>query len=531
MSTDKQSDTSPDDQIARCREYAEGQGWTVVESLVVAEAGISGASRHNRPRLLELIDRVAEWDVLLCFDFSRLARDSEDMGWIRNRLRIGKRTAVESSTGLDLFNVGSKVMGVFHEEYLVKLRADVHRGLRGKAERGLHAGGRAYGYRTVEAPGGKRLEVDRDQAATVLRIFKLRAGGDGLRTIAHALNADRIPAPRGKGWSVSALSTLVRNPIYCGEAVWNRSEWVKDHATGRRKRYERPESEWIRQQDEAWRIVSDDLWHAAQRTGEAHAAGVERDGRGRIVKATHRRARARYPLSGSLECGECGGSFFRLRSDDRYGCGWHRDRGPDVCTSALMIPRADLEERIFAALDRVLSPEVVMYAAQVALDRLRERWGGDESEAETLRLKDLDGEIQKAVDLAVTLPDLGEIKRKLEDLHAERRELQRRQTAREALTPDLDTLRPAVEAATRDLRAAFQAAPEEAQGALRALLGDHRLAVIPDAEKGYRVEGMLRLRGRPGRPGTPVDQGVAGARSDRLHTTERPLLLKMYFSS
>ena len=49
MSTDKQSDTSPEDQIARCREYAEGQGWRVVETLVVAEAGISGASRHNRP--------------------------------------------------------------------------------------------------------------------------------------------------------------------------------------------------------------------------------------------------------------------------------------------------------------------------------------------------------------------------------------------------------------------------------------------------------------------------------------------------
>ncbi len=49
MSTDKQSDTSPEDQIARCREYAEGQGWHVVESLVVAERGISGSSRHNRP--------------------------------------------------------------------------------------------------------------------------------------------------------------------------------------------------------------------------------------------------------------------------------------------------------------------------------------------------------------------------------------------------------------------------------------------------------------------------------------------------
>jgi len=60
MSTDKQSDTSPDDQIARCREYAEREGWAVVEDLVVAEAGVSGASRHNRPGLLEMMARISE---------------------------------------------------------------------------------------------------------------------------------------------------------------------------------------------------------------------------------------------------------------------------------------------------------------------------------------------------------------------------------------------------------------------------------------------------------------------------------------
>ncbi len=133
MSTDKQSADSPADQIAQCREFAQVRDWRVVESLVVTDAGISGASRHNRPRLLDLIDRIDEWDVLLCFDFSRLARDSEDLGWIRNRLRVHKRKAFETSTGLDVFNVGSKVMGVLNEEYLVKLRADTRRGMRGRA--------------------------------------------------------------------------------------------------------------------------------------------------------------------------------------------------------------------------------------------------------------------------------------------------------------------------------------------------------------------------------------------------------------
>ena len=119
MSMDKQSGDSPGDQIARCRDFAKRKGWDVAEELIAVDAGVSGASRHNRPSLLDLISRIPEWGVLLCWDFSRLARDGEDQGWIRNRLRVAKKSAVEVSTGLNLFNVGSKVMGVFAEEYLV----------------------------------------------------------------------------------------------------------------------------------------------------------------------------------------------------------------------------------------------------------------------------------------------------------------------------------------------------------------------------------------------------------------------------
>ena len=82
MSTDKQSAHSPGDQIARCREFAKQRGWRVVEDLVVEDAGVSGASRHNRPKLLELIARIEEWDRLLCFDFSRLSLNFYSMFFV-----------------------------------------------------------------------------------------------------------------------------------------------------------------------------------------------------------------------------------------------------------------------------------------------------------------------------------------------------------------------------------------------------------------------------------------------------------------
>lgn len=51
MSTDRQSEDSPADQIARCRTFALARGWTVLEELVIEEPAVSGATRHNRPGL------------------------------------------------------------------------------------------------------------------------------------------------------------------------------------------------------------------------------------------------------------------------------------------------------------------------------------------------------------------------------------------------------------------------------------------------------------------------------------------------
>jgi DNA invertase Pin-like site-specific DNA recombinase len=196
MSTDKQSDTSPEDQIARCREYAERHGWHVLDELVVAEHGISGASRHNRPGLLGLVERIGEWDVLVAFDFARLARNQEDLGWIRNRVRAHRKTAVEASTGLDLENVGARVMGVVAEEYLEKVRQDTHRGLHGAFDRKHATGGSPFGYRTEPIITGHDAHGFRSRRATASRSIRRRprsCPGSLRATRARGLDCARSP--------------------------------------------------------------------------------------------------------------------------------------------------------------------------------------------------------------------------------------------------------------------------------------------------------------------------------------------------
>jgi site-specific DNA recombinase len=65
-----------------------------------------------------------------------------------------------------------------------ELSKKTHRGLDGRVLRGLHAGGRCYGYRNAPTEDGVRLEINPPEAEVVRRIFEMSASGLSLKTIA-----------------------------------------------------------------------------------------------------------------------------------------------------------------------------------------------------------------------------------------------------------------------------------------------------------------------------------------------------------
>jgi site-specific DNA recombinase len=538
MSTDKQSSASTTDQVASCERFASERGWTIAPRLIVQDSGISGASRHNRQKLLDLIECIDEWDVLLCFDFSRLARDSEDLGWIRNRLRAFKRTAVESSTGLDLFNVGAKVLGIMNEEYLVKLRADTYRGLRGRVERKQFAGGTPYGYKTVANPSGRvdahgnsipdgyRLETDAGQGKTVRRIYSLYNRGDSYRSIAHQFNAEGVKPPRPRSqkgkkpaWTVSSVRSLILNPIYKGEYIWGRSEWIKDHETGKRRRYERPESEWIRKFDTSWQIVSEGIWSEAQKQMAQRGGNYPRTNSGAFDgKSKTRAGKSKYMLSGLLECAECGGGFYTVTRGRDYGCGWRRDRGPDVCGNETRIQRADLEDRVLGAIQtNILNPENVLYTVEQALAIIREETARPvDTSADRGRLVSIESELDNLVEQIGKLGHLDAYSRAIAKLESEKSEIDQRLLS--APTPiefSPKRLRQLVTDRVMDLQETFAGDPTGIRNAMKELLRGRRMTVGPDPERGFRVEGLfewpLQMQAaRPHKETGRLDSVVAG---------------------
>ena len=83
------------------------------------------------------------------------------------------------------------------------------------------------------------LEIDPVTAPVVRHIFDLRLQGNGFRKIALILNAEKVPAPRtfyymAEGrenhraetpfWNDVTVKTILRNEVYLGHMVQNKTE-------------------------------------------------------------------------------------------------------------------------------------------------------------------------------------------------------------------------------------------------------------------------------------------------------------------
>src|SRR5262249_34729689 len=161
-SSDLQSPTSIADQERLCRAYAERQGWVVVATY--HDAALSGFGVEQRPGYQQLVAAAGASpptvDTIGGEGLSRLTRDTGELLRLYPRLRLKGIDIVGVSDGIASGQQGGKVhltvKGLVNELYLDDLRDKTHRGLAGCATRGLSAGGRIFGYRTVPVETARR---------------------------------------------------------------------------------------------------------------------------------------------------------------------------------------------------------------------------------------------------------------------------------------------------------------------------------------------------------------------------------------
>ena len=432
-STDKQRESSIDDQTRLCRQRAQTEGFDI--TAIYSDDGVSGSmpvSRRSGGAKLIADALAGRFDALIVESLDRLSRDQVEQESLIRRFEHHGIIIIGVSDGYDSRMDGRKIMrgvrGLINELYLDDLRHKTHRGQEGQVARGFLAGGKSYGYNIVKTDKGSRPEINEQEAKQVKWIFSRYAEGWSVQKIAAELNRQGIPSPRGGTWAVSGIygspakgCGILNNEMYIGRYIWNRSQWVKDPDTGNRQRIDRPESEWKITEMPELRIIDDNLWQAVRsRMGEHGKKIIGR-------KAT-------TLFGGLMRCPYCGGSIIAV-SSRLYGCNTRKDRGVSVC-KGILFSRDDADKNLLAILqDEMLTDEAIheiedQVHAILASHQKDQR---DQKNAAENRLKELDAEINRLVDAIACIGLSNALKSRLQAAESERDALQAQQNAQKAI--------------------------------------------------------------------------------------------------
>jgi DNA invertase Pin-like site-specific DNA recombinase len=355
-STENQSELSTTDQLRICKEHAVKNGYVVLPEHCYTDDAVSGQSAVNRSGLQALLRAARRkpkpFDIIFTENLARSSRDIADTLVTRRELDFLEIPTFWIQEGFKSTDENADMLlmmsAVKNAATLKDISKQTHRGLASQILRGFSAGGRTFGYRCVRTAGPDakrldvRLEVNPDEAAVVTFIFELADQGNSYDGIIRKLTAEGIQPPRPRagritGWHPHAIYTILRNPRYIGQVIWNREKFIKS-PDGRRVARPRPEHEWMRVEQPELRIIDDDLWQRVQQQLQWKRERYGRSGGGRYSHLCGEGRGAEHLLTGFLRCGVCGGPLtivagYGAGRNPRYGCRSHAQR--HSCTNDL----------------------------------------------------------------------------------------------------------------------------------------------------------------------------------------------------
>lgn len=222
VSSDRQTEYSPDSQIKLCLKYAEENNIFVSDDHIYRDDGISGKSAENRESFQRMIDDAKKkpkpFDVILVYDFSRFARNKEESVIYKAMLR--KRYGIDVISITQPLGDGKErvilesMYEAMDEYYLLNLAENISRGRMEKASRGEWNGGIPFGYDRDSI--NKSLKINEEESKIVKYIFKLFLEHKKYLTVATILNNENILQNNGKKWSRGRIRYIVSNVAYNG---------------------------------------------------------------------------------------------------------------------------------------------------------------------------------------------------------------------------------------------------------------------------------------------------------------------------
>ncbi|CAN5824804.1 recombinase family protein [soil metagenome] len=288
VSVDRPEETSTTTQEARCREYAEKRGWTVVA--VYEDKGRSAFKREvKRPALDRLMKDVEAGVVgaVVCWRLDRWCRSLTEFGNLWDRLRGVNCEWASVTEQFDTTSaMGKAMVGV------AVLFAELESGIKSERLTEWHRHREAVGSPPTIRPTfgfGPDWKPDKTTAPMLRKAATDLLDGASVRSILRSWNEAGILTTRGNKWSRLSLIKCLRSPSIAGlreiDGTLVQGRWPA--------------------------VIDRDTW---DRVNALLADPIRRTNGGGHM--------ARKMLSGILHCGLCGGPMGHRghRAGPRYVC-------------------------------------------------------------------------------------------------------------------------------------------------------------------------------------------------------------------
>lgn len=305
VSTEEQTELSPDSQIKLIRDYAKKNNYILPDEFIFQDDGISGRTTAKRPAFNRMIgiakQKPKPFDSILLWKFSRFARNREDSIVYKSMLR--------KQCGIDVIsiteNVGDDKMSILiealieamDEYYSINLAEEVRRGMSEKFYRGQKVTAPPLGYDMQN----NHFVINENEAKIIKFIFESYNNGMGCVNIARKLNADGYRTKYNKNFENRTVEYILRNPIYVGKQRWTPG------GGGSRKHYNNTENDVIIVDGDHEAIIAKSEWDKAQ---DRIRMNKERYG-----KYAHNNSDSEYVLKGLVRCSDCGSTLTRAGGD------------------------------------------------------------------------------------------------------------------------------------------------------------------------------------------------------------------------
>ena len=341
VSTDDQTEYSPEAQKKAILKYAENNNMYILPEHIYIDEGISGRKAEKRPAFMKMIstakNKQKPFDVILVHKFDRFARNREDSVVYKSLLRKQCGIKVISITeNIEDDRIGILVepmLEALAEYYSVNLSEEVKKGMTEKALRGEYQTASPFGYKCSKG----KMTIVEEEAKYIKFIFNEFLNGTPQIQIAKTLNQIGVKTHRGNKFENRTIEYILNNPVYCGYV-----RWTPTGKTLSNRNFDCEDTITVKGSHEP--IIDEEVYNKTKNKLKQIKSS----------RKSHSRPQTEYKhyLSGILKCSSCGATLSFSGKSNAFQC-WKYSHA--LCSDSHYISANNVVKNIKIELNRVIN--------------------------------------------------------------------------------------------------------------------------------------------------------------------------------